>query len=352
MGDSFSRWPGLQGIFKWRGSPKVGSVSRHVAQHHQATGFSRDPVPGLKGFFFFQAADFRIEFLHPELSPLRIRKRGIRRLMVGVENHVEVIIGDRFAERIGVRNGSTVLKNAERLNMSLFPVFVDHLFAFRAFAGIEQGGWPIPSKPRAGLLKDVAWMVAHFFVLIFVSFYIIRDGQRMLAAIKGLSPLRDEQESRIVDKVQDVVRVTVMGNLLTALCQGIVGGIGLAIVGLPPLFWGTVMAFSSLIPVVGTALVWTPAAGCLALAGRWVSAAFLAIWGIVAVGSVDNFLRPFLMRGKGGMSPFYIFLAIIGGIQLFGLMGILYGPLILGFATVMLYIYQLEYQDVLNMDGN
>lgn len=121
---------------------------------------------------------------------------------------------------------------------------------------------------------------------------------------------------------------------------------------LPALFWGTVMAFSSLIPVVGTALVWVPAAGYLAMAARWKSAIFLIIWGVVVVGSVDNFLRPFLMRGKEGVSPFYIFLTIIGGIQLFGLAGILYGPLILGFATVMLYIYQVEYQDVLGDEAS
>lgn len=231
----------------------------------------------------------------------------------------------------------------------------DHL-AFIEFNQLDLQGYLLGLSKRvgqfllsrgAGLLKDVAQLVSHFFVLIFISFYIIRDGDRILAAVKRLSPLRKEQENRIVDKVADVIRVTIIGNLLTAACQGVVGGIGLAIVGLPALFWGTVMAFSSLIPVVGTALVWVPAAGYLAMAARWKSAIFLTIWGVVVVGSVDNFLRPFLMRGKEGVSPFYIFLTIIGGIQLFGLAGILYGPLILGFATVMLYIYQVEYQDVL-----
>lgn len=80
----------------------------------------------------------------------------------------------------------------------------------------------------AGLLKDVAHLVSHFFVLIFISFYIIRDGHRILAVVKRLSPLRKEQENRIVDKVADVIRVTIIGNLLTAVCQGVVGGIGLA----------------------------------------------------------------------------------------------------------------------------
>jgi predicted PurR-regulated permease PerM len=238
--------------------------------------------------------------------------------------------------------------------------FRDHL-AFVEFNQLDLQGHLLGLSKRvgqfllsrgAGLLRDVAGLVSHFFVLIFISFYIIRDGHRILFAVKRLSPLREEQENRIVDKVADVIRVTIIGNLLTAICQGVVGAIGLAIVGLPALFWGTVMAFSSLIPVVGTALVWVPAAGYLVMAARWKSAVFLIIWGIVVVGSVDNFLRPFLMRGKEGVSPFYIFLTIIGGIQLFGLAGILYGPLILGFATVMLYIYQVEYQDVLGDEAS
>jgi predicted PurR-regulated permease PerM len=107
------------------------------------------------------------------------------------------------------------------------------------------------------------------------------------------------------------------------------------------------MAFTSFIPVVGTALVWVPAVGYLLLLGKIKSAIFLATWCAVLVGSIDNFLRPFFMRGQADMSTFYIFLAILGGVQFFGLAGIIYGPLILGFARVMLYIYQIEYRDFL-----
>lgn len=107
------------------------------------------------------------------------------------------------------------------------------------------------------------------------------------------------------------------------------------------------MGFASLIPVVGTALVWGPAAIYLALLGKWGSFFLLIAWSVLLVGSIDNFLRPFLMRGESKMSPFYIFLAILGGVQYFGLAGILYGPLILSFATIMFYIYGVEYHDEL-----
>jgi predicted PurR-regulated permease PerM len=200
----------------------------------------------------------------------------------------------------------------------------------------------------AVLIKDFASMVFHFSVMMFITFYIVRDGEEMLKGIKHLSPLREEQENRIVDKVRAVARSALLGGFLTAIIQGTVGGIGLAIVGIPPIFWGTLMGFASFIPVIGTALIWVPAVVYLLLMGKLNAAIFLSLWCIILVGTIDNFLRPFLMRGEGKMSTFYIFLAIIGGIQCFGLLGILYGPLILGFANIMLYTYQVEYRELLD----
>lgn len=197
----------------------------------------------------------------------------------------------------------------------------------------------------ATLLGNLASLVTHFFIMIFVVFYLVRDGWEMLQKGRSFSPLRKEQEDELLYGIRVVAKSVLLGTFLTALCQGLVGGIGLAIVGIPGLFWGTVMGFSSLIPIVGTALIWVPATVYLVLVGSWKSAVFFAVWSMFLNGSIDNFLRPFLMRGEGRMSPFYIFLAIIGGVQYFGLVGILYGPLILSFAMIMLYMYGTEYRD-------
>jgi predicted PurR-regulated permease PerM len=139
----------------------------------------------------------------------------------------------------------------------------------------------------------------------------------------------------------------VLANVATAAAQGIVGGIGLWISGIPALFWGTMMAFTSLIPAVGTAIVWLPAVCYLFILGSWGKGIFLAAWSAVVVGSIDNFLRPFLMKGEGAISSIYLFFAILGGIQLFGIVGVLYGPLILGVAAILLYLYKLEYSELL-----
>jgi len=195
----------------------------------------------------------------------------------------------------------------------------------------------------AGMLGNLATFLTYFFVMMFILFYLMRDGVAMVTRVKHLSPLREEQENRIFGKIAAVSRSVFLGSLLTALLQGLVGGIGMAIVGIPGLFWGTMLAFASLVPVVGTALIWIPATGYLLLIGHWKSAIFFALWSALVVGSIDNFLRPYLMRGEAGMSPFWIFLAILGGVQLFGLAGLLYGPLILGFAMIMLLIYEEEF---------
>jgi predicted PurR-regulated permease PerM len=168
-----------------------------------------------------------------------------------------------------------------------------------------------------------------------------------LEKLKYVSPLSREQEERLIERVRNLSRSVVVANGATAVAQGFAGGIGLWISGIPPLFWGTMMAFTSLIPVVGTAVIWVPAVVYLVLIQSWGKALFLAIWSMVVVGSIDNFLRPFLMKGEGGVSSIYLFFAILGGINLFGIVGILYGPLILGVAAILLYLYEHEYSEML-----
>jgi predicted PurR-regulated permease PerM len=199
----------------------------------------------------------------------------------------------------------------------------------------------------ANFLGDMLGVVSRFFIMMFIIFFLLRDGSQMVDKIKYLAPLREDQEDRIIERIRAVARSALLGSFLVALGQGVSGGIGLSIVGIPGFFWGAMMGFTSLIPLIGTALIWVPAVIYLALLAKWKSMLFLILWSVLVVGSFDNFLRPYLMKGQAGMSPFYIFLAIIGGVQYFGLPGIVYGPLILTFAMVMLYIYQIEYRDLL-----
>ncbi|CAK7023200.1 MAG: Putative transport protein [Desulfovibrio sp.] len=216
--------------------------------------------------------------------------------------------------------------------------------------GARQAGQKLIGL-SAGLVGGTVTFALHFCLFLLALFFFLKDGSMMVSRIKYLTPLREEQQERILRNMRRISQSVLAGGFLVAALQGFVGGIGLAIVGIPALFWGTVMALAAFVPVVGTGLVWVPAAAFLLFIGSWKSALFLAIWCGVVVTSIDTFLRPYLMRDAAGVPILFLFLAILGGIQAFGVFGLLYGPLILTFAVVMLKIYADEYQEQLKSKG-
>lgn len=195
---------------------------------------------------------------------------------------------------------------------------------------------------------NIASLIGQFFLMIFAFFFIIRDQEKIFKAALHLFPLSASHERKIIEKITEVARSALLGTLVTAIAQGAAGGFAFYIAGLPGLFWGAVMALTSLIPFVGTALIWVPAAGYLFLSGRWGYGIFMVLWCMLIVGTIDNFVRPLFMRGSGGgMSTLLIFFSILGGLGSFGLIGLLYGPLIFGLTLVFLYIYSLEFKSFL-----
>jgi predicted PurR-regulated permease PerM len=203
---------------------------------------------------------------------------------------------------------------------------------------LNQGG---------SLFGNVTAVIWNFFLMIFAFYFIIRDREKIFKAILHLIPLSGTQEERIINKITAVSKSAILGTLVTAMAQGAASGIGFAIVGFPGLFWGAVMGFASLIPVIGMTLIWVPAASYLFLTERWGYGIFMVIWFILIVGSIDNFLRPLFMKAGEDTSMLLIFFALLGGLNSFGLIGLLYGPLILGLMLILLYIYSLEFKSFL-----
>ena len=197
------------------------------------------------------------------------------------------------------------------------------------------------------LVGDVTGLIFSFILMLFILFFLLRDHEKIVDCLHWILPLSRSHEEELLNEARAVARSAVLGSFLTAIAQGIAGGIAMAIVGLPGLFWGTMMAFASFIPAVGTALIWVPASLYLLLTGDWPWALFMAIWGAVVVGSIDNFLRPMLMQGSSGMNTLLIFLSLLGGIQLFGLIGVIYGPIIFALTLVLLKLYAIEFKDFL-----
>lgn len=200
----------------------------------------------------------------------------------------------------------------------------------------------------AALLGNVTNLLVSFFLMLFVLFFLLRDHYSVVEFMRKLIPLSRSQEDALFAEVENVAKSAIFGSFATAIVQGFLGGIAMYIVGFPGFFWGAVMAFASFIPMIGTALIWVPATIYLLLLGDWQSALFLAVWGIVVIGSADNFLRPILMQKQGGGgSTLIIFFSLIGGLQLFGLAGLIYGPIIFALTVVFLKMYEMEFESFL-----
>lgn len=190
------------------------------------------------------------------------------------------------------------------------------------------------------------WLIVlNFFIMLFVMFYAFRDGKTFIHYLKRISPLADSEQEEFITRIRDVARAVLVGILGTAIIQAIVSMILFRIVGIPALFWGSVLGVCSLIPFVGTTLVWIPAVGYLFLSGQTGHAIFLAICCGGLVANIDNILRPlFMSGGRTGMSYIVLFFSILGGLQTFGLVGIIYGPLISGLCALCLLMFSTRYK--------
>lgn len=174
-------------------------------------------------------------------------------------------------------------------------------------------------------------------ITLFVLFFFLRDGDQIMATAVRLIPIAPARRAELVEHVAAVTRAVVFGSLLTAVVQGVLVGIGFALVGLPsPVVFGAVAAVASLIPYVGTALIWVPAVAVLFLQGRWVAALFLAAWSVAVVSSADNVVRPLFISGRAQISTLPVFLGLIGGLSAFGPIGLVVGPVLVALTLALL----------------
>ncbi len=166
-------------------------------------------------------------------------------------------------------------------------------------------------------------------LMLYVTFFLLRDGRRLVELLVQALPLGDERERMLFQKFAEVTRATVKGNLVVAMVQGALGGIIFWILGIPAaLLWGVVMAVLSLIPAIGAGLIWLPAAIYLYAIGSWVSATVLLLYGVLIIGLADNILRPILVGRDTKLPDWLVLLSTLGGLAMFGINGFVVGPLI------------------------
>lgn len=192
------------------------------------------------------------------------------------------------------------------------------------------------------IFTGTASVVLGIFLTLFALFFLLRDGEKVMKLFLVLSPLADEYDNRISNQLKQTVNSVVLGALAIALIQGLLVGFGLWIFGVPnPTLWGTVAAFSALIPGVGTALVNLPAVIFLFFTAGWLPALGMALWAILIVGFVDNMLLPYFYGRGSKIHPLLILFSVLGGIALFGPLGFLFGPIVISLFLVLIDMYRI-----------
>jgi predicted PurR-regulated permease PerM len=194
------------------------------------------------------------------------------------------------------------------------------------------------------LIKGLSTFVVGFFFTLLSLYYLFKDGSSLFEGLKEAVPLPSKEKELLIQRFKDMIHATMYGGILIALIQGALGGLSFWILGLPsPIFWGTAMGLLSFIPVGGTALIWGPTAIILLIGGAILKGIVLVGIGVFVISMVDNLLRPFFISTRTNIHPLLLFFAVLGGVQAFGLIGVIAGPLI---ATLFLTLIEIYIQGI------
>ena len=234
------------------------------------------------------------------------------------------------------------------LDLSHIPLLAGPLQWVQSTTGVTLAqieGWIVTGAKRmleamassgGTVMLGAIGTIVSFLLTLFVLFFVLRDGPAFARQLAQMVPVETRLRQKLGRHLVDVTRAVFMGIGVTALVQGILLGIGFTIAGLPsPLVFGVLSALLALVPVVGTAVVWVPAVIWLLVQGETGYAIFMAAWGVVVVGSVDNFLRPILISGRVEVPTLAVFVGVMGGLSAFGFIGLFLGPIVLGLVVAL-----------------
>ena len=251
-----------------------------------------------------------------------------------VAREVPTAVGTLRAALETIRVKWALMVNADgQLNESLKGMGLDDFLSEEKLQGLLSNGRDSLLKGALTVVGGAVGMVINFVFLVFILFFLYRDGHRLGMKFREFIPLPDRQAVALVNRTHEVLLACVYGVLMVASVQGFLGGVAFWLLGLPaPLTWGVVMALLCTLPVVGAWIVWLPAAIGLAVSGDYTRAVILLVVGQGIVSSIDGLLRPILVGQRARLHELIIFLSVLGGLRFFGLMGLLLGPALMAIA--------------------
>jgi predicted PurR-regulated permease PerM len=197
------------------------------------------------------------------------------------------------------------------------------------------------SQSALSLGQSLIGIVLTVLMTLYLLFFFLIQGSSMVRQFKAVVPLSGPTKRSLGERIATLVRSTVKGTALVALLQGTIGGIIFAVLGLPsPLIWGTVMAFATLLPVIGTGLVWLPTALYLLATGQTWQGVALIFCGVFIIGGADNLARPMIVGRDTGLPDWVVLISTLGGVGLFGFHGVVLGPVVAGVTVALLELYR------------
>lgn len=199
-------------------------------------------------------------------------------------------------------------------------------------------------------IASIPSILLNFFIMVFVVYYLLKDGEAVVKRIKNILPLKEPHKRHVLERFHDITYAVFYGNISIAALQGILGGIGFLVLGVSsPILWGFVMMLFALIPYFGTAIIWLPAALNLIFLGYLqnensliIRGAMVILYGVFVISSIDNILKLKVIGVKADVHPILVLLGVLGGLSLFGFVGLILGPVMLALLMTFVEIYEEE----------
>ena len=210
----------------------------------------------------------------------------------------------------------------------------------------KSSNWML-SGATSALMETTSFIISLIMIILTMFFFFV-DGKNMLNHLMYLSPLQDKYNKEIFSKFREISYTTMVSTFVVAIAQGAVGAIGFAIVGFPAFLAGVIVAILSLLPYVGSMVFYVPVGLYYLLMGQTWQGIFILLWGFLIIGTIDNVIRAWMLKGKAQINPIFIVFSVLGGIILFGFWGVVLGPLVVAIAATVLHIYSLEFAPELN----
>jgi len=248
-------------------------------------------------------------------------------------------------EEAGAERGADLLEAVQSFwqeVQSRLPFQIDlNLMELAKQAAQVVGGF---LAARAGAVaRNVALFLFDFAIFLVSLYYLFRDATLLAATIRRLVPFEEPLRSEMLGQARDLISASVTSSLIVAAVQGTLGGVAFALLGIPgPVLWGVVMGVFSLLPLLGAWIVWGPVAIALLLSGQVARGVILIVVGVGLVGMVDNFLRPYLVGGRSRLSGLVIFISLLGGVSVFGALGMVLGPIVVATVFAFVEVYTRE----------